>query len=118
MFIGNKNFKFAFTVQAHKEISALCKDGNIENLGELYSGTTAENINVDIKLAIILNKAYEDMMVYYKKDYIPTYLTEKDFKYFQVPNFPELEKELTFCMQNDSTQEVEIQESKTPKKAK
>lgn len=115
MIINGKERHFAYTIEAAEEIAKLCRDGDIKNIESLYSGTGQQGMKNDIKIAIILNKAYEDRKAYFDPHYHPDYLTEADFKFFLVPDLGRLETEFAKVMAADSAVTVQtepVQEKK------
>ena len=107
MIINGKERHFAYTIEAAEEIGKLCAEGDIKNLESLYTGTGQQGMKNDMKLAIILNKAYEDRKAYFDPHYHPDYLTEADFRHFLVTDIGKLELEFAKVMTADSAVTVE-----------
>lgn len=106
MIIRGKERHFEFNVQSHDEISKICRDNDIANMEELYKNSldTVHNI---IKIAIILNRGYEDHRAYDDPSYTPDYLTEDDFKFMAYPDILKLEKVLNMVMVEGRETEIE-----------
>lgn len=107
---------FALTVEATKELGKLCKDGDFRNFPQLFTGTMQEVMENDIRVAIIMNRAYEDMKAFMRPGYDPIYLTEEDFRFFQLPEIAELEAVLQAVINADQKVEIETEPIKEGKK--
>ena len=117
MKINGKERGFALTIEAADELGKLCPGGDFRNLGDLFAGSTFQEImKLDIQIAIILNKGYEDARAFFEPGYVPDYLTEADFRFFQVAEIGQLEPILTSIVKAD--QKVEIEVEPFPEKGK
>lgn len=117
MIINGKERGFALTIEAADELGKLCPGNDFRNLGELYAGKTfQEMMRLDIQVAIILNKGYEDARAYFEPGYNPDYLTEKDFAFFQIAEIGQLESILVGVIKAD--QKVTIETEPIPQPGK
>ncbi len=106
MIIRGKERHFEFNVQSHEEVSKMCRDNNIANIGELYQNSL-DSVNNIIKLAIALNRGYEDHKAYDEPGYTPEYLSEDDFKFMLYPEIRKLETILNQTMIDGRATEIE-----------
>jgi len=122
MIIKGKERHFEFNVQSHKEISMLCRDNDIANIGELYKNSLDSVANI-IQMAIIMNRGYEDHKAYDDPTYTPEYLTDDDFRFVSYQQIRELEQVLNRVMIEGreteiETEPVKIKSSKNGEQAK
>jgi hypothetical protein len=106
MIIRGKERHFEFNVQSHDEISRICRDNDIANMAELYENSVDTVHNI-IRIAVILNRGYEDHKAYDDPDYKPEYLTEDDFKFMLYPDIRKLEGILNTVMAEGRETEIE-----------
>lgn len=120
MVIKGRERGLEFNVQSHEEISKLCPDNDMAKMGDLYK-STFDSVNNTIKIAIALNRGYEDHRAYDNPSYKPEYLTEEDFRFFSMTDIHKLGEEVTACMKEGEKTEIELepvkQSSKNAKRA-
>ena len=112
MRIRGKERGFELNVQSHGEISELCRDKDFANFGELFSGTQTENLKMDMQIAVIMNKGFEDHKAFENPNYTPDYLTMDDMKFLTMPQIQELERTLMMAVTSDQATENEAEEPK------
>ena len=112
MIIRGKERFFEFNVQSHEEVSKMCRDNNLANIGELYQNSL-DSVNNIIRLAIALNRGYEDHKAYDEPGYKPEYLTEDDFKFMLYPDIRKLEGILNQTMIDGRATEIETEPVKS-----
>ena len=62
--------KFKLTVGAYREIASMLPDGNIEELGAIFSSDSPfHSMTAIFNLAVIMNKAYETQQKYIDPEY-------------------------------------------------
>lgn len=94
MVIHGKERKFLCTVEAVEEISSICKDGNIENLMELFEeGTVTDKIGKIIDLVCALNKGYEKAKKFEEPGYTPDIITKEELKAIPIKMMTEIQNE-------------------------
>lgn len=116
MIINKIERNFEFNIQAFDDISELCENNDIANIGKLIA-SYGNKKNIIVKLAIILNKAYEDRMHFENHAYIPVYLTEDDFRFLQVSVISELEQKIAELISGKNNRKVEVKEQKKKEEA-
>lgn len=96
MIIRGKERYFELNVQSHEELAAICPNGDVSTLGDLFKEDTGvANVQTDIQIACILNKGYEDRMAFENPDYKPVYLTADDCRFLSIEEVHQLEAEIT-----------------------
>lgn len=96
MIIRGKERGFELNVQSHAEIEKLCENEDFNNFTKLFDGKTqGENIQLDMRIACILNKGYEDRKAYEDPNYSPVYLTLEDMQFMKITDVQKLEQELS-----------------------
>ena len=106
MIINGRDRQFELTVQAHSEISKLCPNEDFAKIDKLFSTSSALGNENLMRIAIIMNKAYEDHRNFEDPAHEPEYLTADDFKYMLFPEFTKLEVLLMKTMQIGTSVEV------------
>lgn len=95
MIIRGKERGFELNVQSHAEIEKICEGGDFSNFMKLFDGKTqGENVQLDMRIACILNKGYEDRLAYEDPNYSPVYLTMEDMRFMKIVDVQKLEQEL------------------------
>ena len=110
MNIRGKERGFELNVQSHAEIEKLCENENFNNFMKIFEGKTQrENIQMDMRIACIMNKGYEDRKAYEDPNYTPVYLTMEDMRFMKIVDVQKLEKELikAIAAGNETTVEGE-----------
>lgn len=112
--INGKPYGFKLNIQAQCEIMDICPNGDISKFDELFKGNSSKIIQNDIRVALILNKAYEDEKKWKDRSYEPLYLTREDIMFgLTAEELPQLEKEITKALMNGRETSVEAE---VPKK--
>ena len=94
MEIYGKERKFLCTVEATMEISNLCKDGNIENLMDLFDeGNISDKINNIVDIVYFLNKGYEKSKAFEEPGYVADYLSKEAIKTLPLTTLTQIEDE-------------------------
>lgn len=117
MIIKGYERKFELNVQSMLEIAAFCPGGAWENFPQLFGEGSAKSTENDIKIAIAMNRGYEDHMADSKPDYEPKYLTEADFRFLKPQDILTLEQELIQALNQGQEQEVAAEEIPSGKNA-
>lgn len=116
MKIRGKERGFELNVQSHDEIEQICEGKDFANFGKLFEGITqGEMIRMDQRIAIILNKGFEDHRAFDHPGYAPEYLTEEDMKFLTLKEIQELEAELLLCVSTGQATTVDAEEPKPEK---
>ena len=85
MIIRGKERGFELNVQSHAEIEKLCENEDFSNFMKIFDGKTqGENIQMDMQIACILNKGYEDRKAYEDPSYSPVYLQMEDMRFMKI----------------------------------
>ncbi len=94
MIIHGKERKFLCTVEAVEDISSICRDGNIENLMEVFEeGTVTDKIGKIIDLVLALNKGYEKSKAFEELGYVPDVITKEELKAVPIKMMTEIQNE-------------------------
>lgn len=113
MKIRGKERHFELNVQSYFEIEQICEGQDFANFGKLFEGNTSgQNIQVDMQVACILNKGFEDRMAFEDPDYKPEYLTMEDMKFMSLENIQKMEAELLEAVSTGQAVTIETEEPK------
>ena len=94
---------FELNVQSHAEIEKLCEGEDFSNFMKLFKGKTqGENVQLDMQIACILNKGFEDHKAFDDPKYSPNYLTMDDMRFMTITDVQKLEQELINAIMADS----------------
>lgn len=116
MKIRGKDRRFELNVQSYFEIEQICEGQDFANFGKLFEGNTSgQNIQVDMKVACILNKGYEDRKAFEDPEYKPDYLTLEDMKFMSLENIQKMEAELLEAVSTGQAVTIETEEPKPEK---
>ncbi len=103
MIIRGRERFFELNVQSHEELAAICPNGDLSSLGELFGEDTGrKNIEVDIQIACILNKGYEDRMEFEDPEYKAVYLTADDCRFLSIAEIRQMESEISQAISSGS----------------
>ena len=117
MIIRGKERGFELNVQSHAEIEKLCENENFNNFNKIFDGKTqGENIQMDMRIACIMNKGYEDRKAYEDPNYTPVYLTMEDMRFMKIVDVQKLERELIKAIAAGNETTVEGEPPKAGKK--
>ena len=117
MIIRGKERGFELNVQSHAEIEKLCENKDFDNFMKLFDGKTqGENIQMDMRIACILNKGYEDRLAYEDPNYSPVYLTMEDMRFMKIVDVQKMERELIKAISAGNETTVEGEPPKAGKK--
>lgn len=79
MEVNGREVKFLRTIGATCEIAELCADGDLKNIGNLFTGKIHDRYVNWVKIILALNKGYEDSEVFRTKGkHEPNPLTEEE----------------------------------------
>lgn len=115
MRIRGKERGFELNVQSHGEIEELCEGKDFANFGKLFGGTQGENVRMDMQVAVIMNRGFEDHKAFEHPGYEPDYLTMEDMKFLTMKQIQELEAELLRAVTEDDRTTIEAEEPKPEK---
>lgn len=119
MIIRGRERGFELNVQSHAEIESICEGNDFGNFMKLFDGKTqGENIRIDMQVACILNKGYEDRLAYEDPDYTPVYLTMEDMRFMKISDVQQMEQELIKAIVAGSETTVEAEPPKPVKGGK
>lgn len=117
MIIRGKERGFELNVQSHAEIEKLCENEDFNNFTKIFKGKTqGENVQMDMRIACILNKGYEDRKAYEDPNYSPVYLTMEDMRFMKIVDVQKMEQELIKVIIADNETTVEGEPPKAGKK--
>lgn len=108
MLIRGKDRKFELNIQAQDEIAQFCPNNDYGQIGQLLQGGTVNEMQWSlIKVAIAMNRGYEDHRHFDDPDYTPDYLKESDFLFFTSDMIMQLGDEVIGSMNRDSERTVD-----------
>lgn len=107
MKIAGKDRSFELNVQSHEEIARMCPGEDMANMALLFNQGSIVTMQTTIKIAIALNRGYEDHRHFDDPEHHPEYLTEDMFKFMSLNQIRELEEELTRVMNEGNEVTVE-----------
>lgn len=108
--INGKHYGFKLNIQAQTDIMDICPEQDITKFEELFKGSQSNIIKNDIRVALILNKAYEDEKKWKDHSYEPCYLTKEDIMFgMESEELPMLEKEITKALMKGKETSVEAE---------
>lgn len=112
MIIYGKDYHFALTVGAAKEISDLCPGGDLDRVGELLTGSYGNAIQATAEIICALSRGYERKMCFETPghDYAP--LTEEMLLSLDTGTFTALESEALAAFSRDSATTVAVEPEK------
>lgn len=118
MIIRGRERGFELNVQSHAEIEKLCENEDFSNFMKLFDGKTqGENIQLDMRIACILNKGYEDRLAYEDPSYSPVYLQMEDMRFMKIVDVQKMEQELIKAILSGNETTVEGEPPKPEKTA-
>lgn len=114
MIINGKERNFFLTVGASCAIAELCPDGDIANIGELFSGRYSKNMTSLAKFIVAMNRGYEERMRPDAEK--PDVVTVRELMALTMDEFHQAEAEAIAAYTNDSKTTVETAEPRGSKK--
>lgn len=111
MLIRGREIKFLRTVQAACDIADLCPNGELQNIGKLFEGTTKHRIQNMAYFIQFMNVGYEDAKSFDEPDYTANPLSVKEIMCLEEDAFNELFVEATEAFRKD-VQTVEVEPDK------
>lgn len=112
MKINGKEIRFLRTVKATADLSALCPNGDIERINELFESGVNGAINTGAAIIHFLNEGYEMNRHFAEPDYKPNIISVEEILYLEDTVYTELLKEAIKGFTNGSDVTVEVEESK------
>ena len=113
MKIRGKERGFELNVQSHHEIEELCPGQDFSNFGQIFANKPqGEVLQLDMKIACILNKGFEDHKAFDDPSHTPEYLTMEDMRFLKVTDVLKLEAELLKAISEDEHTEIQTEEPK------
>lgn len=106
MFLNGRDVKFKFTVGASFEIGDLCRDGKLDNIGELFEGSYREAMENEHKFIIALNKGYIDSMKYQDPNFSDKPLSKEEILLMDRMDYQKLSEEAFAAYLGDSKRKI------------
>lgn len=114
MIINGKERKFFLTVGASCAIAELCPDGDIANIGELFTGRYSKNMTTIAKFVQAMNRGYEER--FHADAEKPDVVTVRELMSLTMDEFRQAEAEAFSAYSGDSKTTVELTDPKGSKK--
>lgn len=114
MIINGKDRKFFLSVGASCAIADLCPDGDLANIGSLFSGHMGDSMRTIAKFIVALNRGYEDRV--HPDAEKPNYVTVKELMSLTMDEFHQVEAEAFEAYNGGSKTEIELTDPKGSKK--
>lgn len=116
MIIHGKERNFLLTVGASAEIADLCPDGDIARMGEMMENASySQNLKIIIRLAVAMNKGYEEDKEFNEAGYVPDILTERELLALKPSELATLQEEVVTAFAGDVKPTVEVEAEKKTK---
>lgn len=112
MIIHGRECGFRFTVRASIEVAELCPEKDLGRLGELFEGTYQDIVAMFSKLAVILNKAYEEAVAFEGGGKPGKLITEEEIMFMTSQEFTVMKNEILEAIGGDTKRTVEAEPSK------
>ncbi len=116
MKINGKEIKFLRTVKATADLAALCPEGNIERINELFESGINGAINTGAKIIHFLNEGYEMNKSFAEPDYKPNIISVEEILYLEDTVYTQLLKEAINGFTNGAETTVEVEQPKKKEK--
>lgn len=119
MYLKGKEIKFLRTVDVTCKIADLCRDGDLTNADELFSGKQSEVLHNQAKFIAICNEGYELNKAFNVEGYTPDIIKPEELVALDQETFDGLFTEAVdaFLKGVNTTVEVEQEEKKSEEKA-
>lgn len=112
MEINGREIGFLRTVKATSDLAKLCPEGDIERLGELFSGELSTTLETGAKIIHFLNEGYEMNKHFMDRSYQPNILSVDEILYLDDKTFTELMQSAMQGMSNGAETTIELEEPK------
>lgn len=112
MIVHGKERKFRMTVGASAEIAKMCPNGDLRELGKIFTRNFVSDIGNIAKIIEILNHAEEEAHSYEDPTYTPDYMMAAEIMTLTPSELTELQKEAFGTIKKDSAQTVKTAPAK------
>lgn len=112
MKVRGREIKFLRTVKSTSDIAKLCPDGDIERIGELFSGTISNTLETGAYIIHYLNEGYEMNKHFNDPSYEPQVISVDEILYLDDATFTELMQSAMAGMTAGTETSIELKESK------
>lgn len=113
MKIHGKERKFLLTVGASADIAELCPDGDMSKVGDILSTSSyAEQIKLTLRMAVAMNRGYEENKAFEVEGYTEDVLTEKELRTLKPAELEELSQEILAAYRGDMEPTIEVEPEK------
>lgn len=109
MYLHGREIKFKFTIAASIEVSKMCKDGKLENIGSLFEGNYEEVAHNNNMFIIALHKGYIDSMKFEDPKFDEEVITEEELLMMDNKEYTKLQDEAYAAYYGDSKRNVETE---------
>lgn len=110
MVLHDREVRMAFPVGAMQDISALCPDGDIRRMMELFDiSNKPMDFAVVIKMVAILSYWGEEQYAFFHPGHEPRPFTEKELKLLSVAEVQQLFVDAVSTINGDSKREIETE---------
>lgn len=109
MYLHGREIKFKFTIAASIEVSKMCKDGKLENIGSIFEGTYEEVAHNNNMFIIALHKGYIDSMKFEDPKFDEKVITEEELLMMDNQDYSKLQDEAYAAYYGDSKRNVETE---------
>lgn len=109
MYLHGREIKFKFTIAASIEVSKMCKDGKLENIGSIFEGTYEEVAHNNNMFIIALHKGYIDSMKFEDPKFDEKVITEEELLMMDNKEYSKLQDEAYAAYYGDSKRNVETE---------
>lgn len=115
MVIYGKERQFKATIGAMADIAKLCPGGDLNRLGEAFTGSFAGLVDTMAAFIVALNKGYEDAMRFENPEKAQQPLTVEEVKSLTQSQMMQLQEAARLALSQDSKTEVEAEPLKKTK---
>lgn len=112
MEINGREIRFLRTVKATADIANICPNGDIERIGELFSGNLSTTLETGAKIIHFLNEGYEMNRHFMDRSYQPKIIEVDEIMYLDDQTFTELMKSAMQGMGVGAETTIEVEPSK------
>lgn len=112
MIINGREIKFLRTVKATADMAKLCPDGDINRMGELFSGNLPTTLETGAKIIHFLNEGYEMNKHFMDRSYQPQIIGVEEILYLDDQTFTELMKSAMDSLGVGAETTIELEEPK------
>ena len=101
------------TVGASADIAELCPNGDMSKVGEVIAQASyAEQIKLTLKMAIAMNRGYEENKAFEIEGYKEDVLTEKELRTLKPAELEALSNEILAAYKGDMEPSIEVEPEK------